>query len=180
MKLTSDQLGLLDLLVKGIVPDAKLDADQAADEAVALIGRMAVSEPRFVIEAIMDAVRVKIDSMLPVALAVLSAKASDSFLGKRSTFNNMVSVLAVYSPAFLCEFIELLRSKELGRGFGARPQKWVRCAIQTWSLEQLEGYGKLFHDDTCTLIRMAHPKFEGKHGDVVKAILQKDKLDKLC
>lgn len=180
MKLTSDQVGLLDLLVKGIVPDSKLDADQAADEAVALIGRMAVSEPKFVLEAIMDAVRVRIDSMLPVALAVLSAKASDSFLGKRNTFNHIVSVLAVYSPAFLCEFVELLRSKELGRGFGARPQKWVKCAIQTWSLEQLEGYGKLFQDDTCTLVRIVHPKFEGKHGEVIKAILQKDKMSRFC
>lgn len=176
--ITEDQTEVLNLLVQGAMPMS--DPERAADAAIALLSRTAETQPKFLVEAIRDVVQIRIDNMIMVALACLSAKAPEEFLAKRGIQVYIMNMLAVYNPPAILEYVELLRSKELGRGFGARPQKWVKDVLHGLRLDTLQEYIKDFPKEMCALVRLAHPKYVGPRGELVKKLLQEEKYGLVC
>lgn len=179
--MTQDQTEVLNLLVRGSVSeDSGLSPDVDAEAAVEVLTRTAQTQPKFLIEAIRDVVQIRVDGMVIIALAYLSAKAPDEFLAKRGTQVYIMNMLSVYDPPALLEYVEMLRSKELGRGFGVRPQKWVLDVMQAWRVETLKDYARDFPKELCSLVRVVHPKYTGAKGDVIKMALQMDKFGPVC
>ena len=59
-------------------------------------------------------------------LAALSSAGPSEFLSDKNVRSAAVDILTHKNPIQLLEFVGYLRSKTFGRGFGSRPQKWVR------------------------------------------------------
>lgn len=163
----------LDLLVTGKCSQTeKIDSEEAVTRTIQIFSTAAQKNPQKLLKAIRDAIETKIDGMTMVALAIFASQAKESFLQNGDTQDTMVMLLSAYGPPKLMEFVELTKSKVFGRGFGSRPQKWVRNVMETWSEKSLRSYSKKCPKEFYSLILLVHPRYQGKKGILVKEFLE--------
>lgn len=160
------------LLVTGKCPQTeKLSPLDAADVAINIFTASAQKTPQELLKSIKDTIEVKIDGMTMVALAIFTAKANKTFLQKDTTSTTMAMLFSVYGPPKLLEFVELLKSKSFGRGLGARPQKWVRSAMEAWSHTTLKKYSLKHPRELYSLIMLIHPRYQDNRGILIREFL---------
>ena len=146
-------------------------ADDAAKEAVPLLIERAKKDPEFLLKAACVARNSHMKGMVKVALAAISGSAKESFLTKELTRQSAVALLSTFHPGQLIQFVELCKSKQFGRGFGSRPQKWVRAAMERWSPSKLELYTLKYPTALNQLVRLVHPRYTDFRGNLVLYIL---------
>lgn len=173
----NDHIDVLNILMTGKPINSPNDEEASVDVVLDILKNVSITNPGVVMRHVRAACECKIDGMIPLALAVLTANADDSFFSSKNS-GTIRSILMVYGPEELLEYTEFLKSKTLGKGFGSRPQKWVREAIETWTPSILEGYLKQYPKQTYALFRLAHPRIGGFRGDLVKAFLARFAQDR--
>lgn len=162
----------LNIIVTGSLSDAKqIDPDQAATHVIDILTSVAQDNPDFLLKSIRDAVECRIDGMVIVALAILTAKADEGFLKRKETANTIISILSVYGPPKLLEYVEYLKSKAFGKGFGSRPQKWLRTVMEGWRLDTMDVYLSKHTSAYYSLVRLVHPRYHGTRGLLVQDAL---------
>lgn len=147
--------------------------DDASKEALQLFKTAAKKDPEFLLKAAAFARSGHTKGMVLLALAALSAIAKDKFLDENR--DNITGVLSTFGPNQLLQFVELVKSKELGRGFGARPQKWVAKVMESWSPKLLETHTLKYGSTIKTLLRLVHPSFRDVRGKLVRYVLDESK-----
>lgn len=163
---------VLDIIIRGSFPGMeKLDPDIVAMEAIETLSKVAKHNPKMLLKAVRDAVEISIDGMVIVALAILTASASEEFLKDRENSNSIISILGVYGPPKLLEYVEYLKSKVFGRGFGSRPQKWVRTVMEGWRIDMMDVFLSKHTIAFYSLVRLVHPRFHGSRGKLLMDIL---------
>lgn len=169
--MSSENLAL-DLLVRGKCSQTeKISSEEAVTRTIKIFSTTAQKTPQLLLKAIRETIEVKIDGMTMVALAILTAKASDTFLQRNNTNATCIMLLSVYGPPKILEFVEFLKSKSFGRGFGSRPQKWVRTIMEGWSLDVLKKFSKRHPKELYSLIILVHPRYHGKRGIFIRNFL---------
>lgn len=144
-------------------------AESAAQEALPLIIKAAKTDPLYLLKAAVFAREANMKGMVKLAVAALSANASDSFL--ITNRNAIVSLLSTFHPGQLMQFVDLMKSKVLGKGFGARPQKWIQSVMEAWDSQRVETYTIKYGKDFYSLLRLAHPNYKDVRGKLVSYIL---------
>lgn len=155
----------------------KLDPEIATLQAIELLTSVAENNPKVLLKFIREAVEVKIDEMVIVALAILTAKANEAFLMNKKNSGTILSILSIYGPPKLLEYTEYLKSKVFGRGLGARPQKWVRAVMEGWNIITINNYLSQHTMDFYSLIRLVHPRYQGNRGSLIKEVLDLKKTE---
>lgn len=166
---------LVSVIFSGFFPQESLenyDSDDATERVVEFLSEASYSAPNETLVTIQDAVETKADGMVMVSLAIFTAQAPEEFLTYNQNAWAITSILALYGPDQLVEYVDYLRSKVFGRGFGSRPQKWVRRVMEGWHSDTLEEYIVLFPTELKTLIKLVHPRFTKVRGDLVKNFLK--------
>jgi len=142
--------------------------ENLADNAISLISYAACADPQLLLNETLTAASHNI-SML--ALAALVANAPDQFLNRISTKEEIHEVLIHRDPDQLLEFIEYLKNRVFGKGFGSRPQKMVRRTMEHWSLQTLQRYASVYPKSLYALLRLVHPRYKNSKGQVVQKLL---------
>jgi len=145
----------------------------AADEALKITPRAAKEDPTFLLKAVCYARILNMKGMVKVGLAALNGHADTTFLARESTRLAAVGLLSTFHPGQLLQFVELVRSKQLGRGFGSRPQKWVRAAMENWNVKRVEDYTLKYPKALNALVRLVHPRYNDERGGIVNYVLNK-------
>lgn len=169
----SDEVEATTILITGNLSQPCQDKDEPARRAIEILQKVSRDNPRYLLKAIQDAVEIRVDGMAMVALAILTANAPDSFFQHKKIPATIVSILSFYGPPKLLEYVELLKCKGFGRGFGSRPQKWVRAVMESWSIKNFENYIDNYTIAFYSLLRLVHPRYTGIRGGLIKEILSK-------
>lgn len=143
--------------------------DAAAKEALHLFKEAARKDPQFLLKAAAFSRSGHMKGMVLLGLASLAGGASDSFLYHKR--DEIIAVLATFGPNQLLQFVELMKSKALGRGFGARPQKWVQMVMESWAPEKLETHTLKYPASIKTLLRLVHPSYKDVRGRLAGYVL---------
>lgn len=138
-------------------------------EAMELFGDAARQDPEFLLKAAAFSRRGDMKGMVLLAMATLNGLADDEFLADNK--EAFVSVLSTFAPNQLLQFVELCKSKKLGRGFGARPQRWVQRVMESWTPDKVEDYTLKYPATMKTLVRLVHPSWPDTRGQLVRYIL---------
>ena len=146
-------------------------AEAAAQEAKPLLIERAQKDPEFLLKGACFARSSHMKGMVLVALAALAGSANAAFLGKRETRQAVVALLATFGPNQLIQFVELMKSKQFGRGFGSRPQKWVRAAMETWKPWKVEQNTLKYPSSMNQLVRLVHPRYKDGRAGLIKYVL---------
>lgn len=162
----------LNILVTGAFSGSdQLDQDLAMEKVIDILSYVAENNSQFLLKSIQDTAETKIDGMIIPALAILTAKADKKFLIENA--GTIKTILSIFGPPKLLEYIEFLKCKTFGRGFGSQPQKWIRAIMEGWRIDTIDTYlskhTKAYYD----LLRLVHPRYHGQRGELVKGILQK-------
>lgn len=168
---TPEQVEATTIIVTGSLSKPVQDKDIAAQSAIDILTKVAQSTPDYLLNAIKDAVQIRIDGMVVVALAILTSSASINWLEKKQTVGTIVAILNEQGPPKLLEYVELLKSKGFGRGFGSRSQKWVRAIMEAWSESHISTYSTKYTLAFKSLLKLVHPRYQGKRGQLIKTIL---------
>ena len=142
--------------------------DDAAKEALPLFISAAKKDPMFLLKAAAFARNSHMKGMVKVALAAVNGQASEDFLTREIVRKGAIGILKTFHPGQLIQFVELCKSKAFGRGFGSRPQKWVRSAMETWHPNKLEMYTLKYPQALNQLVRLVHPRYNTKHYSMSK------------
>jgi hypothetical protein len=148
-------------------------ADNAAKEAIKLFVEVSKKDPTYLLKAAAYARNVNMKGMVKLGIAALAANASDDFLDTYRS--NIVDLLATFNPNQLLQFVELMKSKALGRGFGARSQKWIQLVMQSWNDDRIEEFTLKYPTSFKALLRLAHPNYKGFNGKLVRYLLDPNK-----
>lgn len=111
--------------------------------------------------------------MSSLAIAALCASAPEKYVSRPDVKQFITSVLWHMDPDMLMEFVDYLRPKTLGRGFGSRPQKLLRKVMHEWNETTLEKYILEFKESMILLVKLVHPKYQGYKGELIKMLLEK-------
>lgn len=152
-------------------------ADDAAKEALPLLIERAQKDPEFLLKAACIARNSHMKGMVKVALAAISGSAKEQFLNKDITRDVAIALLSTFHPGQLIQFVELVKSKQFGRGFGSRPQKWVRSAMERWGYMKLENFTLKYPTALNQLVRLVHPRYTDGRGGLIKYILDGRKAE---
>ena len=145
-------------------------ADEAAKEALPLIIDASKKDALYLLKAAIFARKANMKGMVKLGVAALSSNASDKFLLENRPA--IVELLSTFHPGQLIQFVELLKSKSLGKGFGSRPQKWIKSVMESWTSDRLEEFTLKYPKDLYSLTRLAHPNFKDKErGRIINYIL---------
>ncbi len=147
--------------------------DAAVEEALKLVPQAAKEDPTFLLKAVCYARTLNMKGMVKVGLAALNGHADPAFLSRESTRLAAVGLLSTFHPGQLLQFVELVKSKKLGRGFGSRPQKWVRAAMENWPANKVEDYTLKYPKAFNALVRLVHPRYNDDRGGIVNYVLDK-------
>jgi hypothetical protein len=146
-------------------------ADDAAKEALPLLIERATKDPEFLLKAACLARNSHMKGMVKVALAAIAGSAKETFLDKYLTRDTAIALLSTFHPGQLVQFVELCKSKQFGRGFGSRSQKWVRGAMERWGYKKLENYTLKYPTALRDLVRLVHPRYTDGRGGLIKYVL---------
>lgn len=150
--------------------------DEQVKEALPLILEAAIKDPAYLLKAAQFARKANMKGMVKLGIAALSVNASLKFLTDNR--NSIVDLLATFHPKQLMQFVDLLKSKALGKGFGSRPQKWIRSVMESWSPEKVEENTLKYASDFYALLLLVHPRYTDSRANLVNYILtSKDKGD---
>lgn len=144
-------------------------AEQAAEEALPLIIKASKTDPLYLLKAAAFARDANMKGMVKLGIAALSANAPNKFLIENRTA--IISLLATFHPGQLMQFVDLMKSKVLGKGFGSRPQKWIKSVMEGWSAQKVEIYTLKYPKDFYSLLRLVHPSYTDSRGKLVDYIL---------
>jgi hypothetical protein len=149
-------------------------ADQAAKEALSTILYAAKTDSEYLLKAAAFAREANMKGMVKLAVAALASVSNDDFLNAYRV--EIINLLSTFHPGQLLQFVELMKSKALGRGFGRRPQRWVQAVMEGWNSKQLEDYTLKYPTALNALVRLVHPNLNDANGKLVCYILSgKDK-----
>lgn len=166
----SSQDAVARILLTGILKNQFYrSADSLAKEAVPLFVEQAITNPEFLLKAAGFARQSHMKGMVKVALAALLGHANEEFLNKHK--DDIVSILQTFHPGQLIQFVELMKSKTFGRGFGSRPQKLVARAMNTWSYTKTETYTLKYPKALNELLRLVHPKINADKSKLYSYVL---------
>ena len=152
-------------------------ADDAAKEALPLLVERAQKDPEFLLKAACVARNSHMKGMVKVALAAIAGSSKEQFLDSEGTRETAVALLSTFHPGQLIQFVELCKSKQFGRGFGSRSQKWVRSAMENWGYKKLENYTLKFPTALNQLVRLVHPRYTDGRGGLIKYVLDGRKAE---
>jgi len=152
-------------------------ADRAAKEALPLFIDRAQKDPEFLLKGACFARSSHMKGMVLTALAALAGSANPSFLGKQETRQAVVALLSTFGPNQLIQFVELMKSKTFGRGFGSRPQKWVRAAMESWKPWKVEQNTLKYPTAMNQLVRLVHPRYKDVRAGLITYVLDGRKKD---
>jgi 60 kDa SS-A/Ro ribonucleoprotein len=151
--------------------------DDITKEALPLVENMADSNPEYLLKAACIARNSHMKGMVKVAIAAINGHANDTFLNRDEIKEAIVSLLATFHPGQLIQFVELCKSKKFGRGFGSRPQKWVRSAMERWNAWKLEENTLKYPTALNQLVRLVHPRFKDERAGLVLYVLDGKKSE---
>jgi len=143
--------------------------DDLSNEALDLFKKAATEDPAFLLKAAAFSRRGDMKGMVLLAVATLNGLADENFLTENK--EAFVSVLSTFAPNQFLQFVELCKSKKLGRGFGARPQRWVQSVMESWAPERVEDYTLKYPQTIKTLVRLVHPSWPDVRGKLVRYVL---------
>ena len=109
--------------------------------------------------------------MVSLSLAILFAQADDKFISEKYVKDVAFEMLVFKEPTIILEFVEYLKSKELGRGFGSRPQKIVRKVMESWPTDTIEKYMSKHKEETRKLVRLVHPRYRDYHSELIRLLM---------
>ncbi len=172
MSLKEEQ-DVVNILVTGTFAemDPAKSPEDLGQEAIDIFKKVAETNPKHLLHAIRSVVENRIDGMVLTGLVVLTSAAPKEFFLDRKNKGTMLALLSVYEPPFLLDYVELLKSGFFGRGFGSRPQKWVRTIMEGWSILMIKEYFIKFPSQYHSLIKLVHPRYLGDRGLLVKSEL---------
>ena len=104
-------------------------------------------------------------------MAAINGNANNKFLDRRKARRGAVALLSTFHPGQLIQFVELCKSKAFGRGFGSRPQKWVREVMERWDANRLETYTIKYPSALNQLVRLVHPRYTDERGSIIVYVL---------
>ena len=145
--------------------------DASAKEALQLFKKAARTDPQFLLKAAAFSRSGHMKGMVLLGLASLAGGASDSFLAHKR--DQIIGILSTFGPNQLLQFVELMKSKALGRGFGARPQKWVQAVMESWSPDKLETFTLKYPASVKTLLRLVHPSYRDARRHLMTYVLDR-------
>lgn len=151
-------------------------ADQAAKEALPLFINAAKKDPEFLLKAAVFARNANMKGMVKLGVAALNGNAKGSFLSQNR--EHIVTLLKTFHPGQLLQFVELCKSKSCGRGFGSRPQNWVRNVMESWKEDRLEDYTLKYPTALYHLVRLVHPRLVGAQGKLISYVLTDNSKNK--
>ena len=152
-------------------------ADDAAKEALPLLVERAKTDPEFLLKAACIARNSHMKGMVKVALAAIAGSAKEQFIDNEQNKLAAIALLSTFHPGQLIQFVELAKSKQFGRGFGSRPQKWVRAAMERWGYKKLENYTLKYPTALNQLVRLVHPRYTDGRGGLIKYVLDGRKAE---
>ena len=152
-------------------------ADDAAKEALPLLVERAKLDPEFLLKASCIARNSHMKGMVKVALAAIAGSADERFLNKDLTRDSAVALLSTFHPGQLIQFVELIKSKKFGRGFGSRTQKWVRAVMENWGYMKLETFTLKYPSALNQLVRLVHPRYTDGRAGLIKYVLDGHKSE---
>ena len=164
---------LSSLLMRGCEVDAvtRLNDDDNVESAIKLFQFSAERDPNFLLE---ETMAISSSKMALLSIAILFACAPDRFLHSSTNRANMHMVLYDKEPDQLIELVEILKTRMLGRGFGARPQKLVRKVMESWSPADLEEFVAKQPRALYALVRLVHPRYNSYRGELIRALIGRD------
>lgn len=162
---------ILNILSKGSHND--LDPDKIIESLI----NCAKYNPEFLLKGIVDMVEVRIDGMIMLSLAILSANASEEFLDKDEVLIKMQSIFWNYKPSDLIQYTEYLKSKVFGRGLGSRHQKMIKLNMELWDEDEIEIFITEQPVHFINLCRIIHPKFDKKINKIVQFFMNSRKIN---
>ena len=145
-------------------------SDKHLDDAIALITTCAKEDPGILLSELFQN---SSSYMACFGLAVLSAAGPIKFLSDNNVRHAAIDILLSKNPIQLIEFVEYLKSKVFGRGFGSRPQKWVRKIMEGWLAKELRKYIKSCPDEMYDLLRLVHPRYKDQRGEMIRIFIGK-------
>lgn len=145
--------------------------DDAINEAMKLAPQMAKDDPTYLLKTACYARDHNMKGMVKIGIAALNGHASTSFLSRESTRLTVIGLLSTFHPGQLLQFVELVKSKKFGTGFGSRPQKWVRSVMENWKSDKLETFTLKYPNALNSLLRLVHPRYTDERGKIVNYIL---------
>jgi 60 kDa SS-A/Ro ribonucleoprotein len=160
------------ILLTGIVKNQFYrSADAIVNEATQVFIERAKIDPEFLLKGACVARNSHMKGMVKVALAALNGNAREEFLSNDTVRAAAIELLKTFHPGQLIQFVELCKSKKFGRGFGARPQKWVRGAMESWSPKKLEDYTLKYPQALNQLVRLVHPRYVDSRSNLIKYVI---------
>lgn len=153
----------------GGIPINVTDEHNASD-AINLISYAASEDPNFLLYQI---ITVASHNMAMLGLAAIIANAPDKYFEKYNVRADIHDVLFHKDPDQLLEFVEYLKGRLFTRGFGSRPQKMARKAMESWADGTLKRYVEVYPKSLYALLRLIHPRYKGARGDMVQGLLKK-------
>jgi hypothetical protein len=145
--------------------------DAQVKEALPLMITAAKKDPDFLLKAAAFARDANMKGMVKVGIAAISGNADESFLSDVKNRIAIIALLSTFHPGQLLQFVELCKSKTLGRGFGSRPQKWVRAVMESWKADRLEEFTLKYPSALNALVRLVHPRLDDTRGNIIKYVL---------
>lgn len=152
-------------------------ADDAAKEALPLFIDRAKKDPEFLLKAACVARNSHMKGMVKVALAAIAGSSDERFVSKNEIREVAVALLSTFHPGQLIQFVELAKSKQFGRGFGSRTQKWVRAAMENWGYKKLETFTLKYPSALNQLVRLVHPRYTDGRAGLIKYVLDGHKAE---
>lgn len=146
-------------------------ADDAAKEALPLLVERAKKDPEFLLKAACVARNSHMKGMVKVALAAIAGSADERYISKDEVRDVAIALLSTFHPGQLIQFVELAKSKQFGRGFGSRSQKWVRATMEKWGYKKLETYTLKYPSALNQLVRLVHPRYTDGRAGLIKYVL---------
>lgn len=177
MTMNDNQKMLLHILSYGSLPNSPDNPDLAAEGIISVLANAAYQTPKDLLVAIKDVVQVRIDSMVMVAMANLFAYAPDEFF-TANILNTILSIMDIYEPPLLLEFVLILQERDLGKGFGSRPQKLIRAVMETWMKSTVDTYCNHFPNEMTLLAKKVHPRIPSSgRGESLAKLLGKNRKE---
>jgi len=143
-------------------------SDELANSAIKLISFAAINDPEFLLQEILMSAN---HNMSMISLAILICHAPDKFIDRVTTKDLIHDVLIHRDPEQLLEIVEYFKSKVFSKGFGSRPQKMIRRAMEHWSAQTLQRYIDLYTRSLYSLLRLVHPRYKNEKGKMIQRLL---------
>lgn len=160
------------VLFSGSCNESDEISDQDYEDSISLLKKAAETDTEYFLYETILAFENSVVGMTPVSMAILFSHGNDSVLSKNHIKNESFKVLVSMDAKDLLFLVEMLRSKVLGKGFGSRPQKWIKKAMEAWTPELIKKHMIVQPNELYALLRLVHPRYRDIRGEIVKTMLK--------